>query len=65
MNGDRKEEQQPVFRIATSTLRYVRRPAEPGEFGIIFDGKKRVLQQAWLAADGSFEWRDIPTVDEP
>ncbi len=52
-----------VYRVTTS-LRYLRKWATAREPGVFVDGKKDVLQQAWLGSDGSVEWRDVSVVEE-
>lgn len=49
----------------TPNVRVVRRRVPPGEAGVFIDGRKPVIQQAWMGSDGTIDWRDVPIVDEP
>lgn len=56
---------QIVVYWCTPNVRVLRRRVEPGEPGVFVDGRKPVLQQAWMGSDGTIEWRDVPIVVEP
>jgi hypothetical protein len=44
-------------------LRWQRRSPDPGEAGMFLDGKRLVLQQAWIDNSGGVHWRDVPIAD--